>query len=540
MSSVRFPIVAWALLGAACAPENVAKETGAHRGDAPAVDAPAPRLKRLTRPQYDNILMDLFGASLVLPASLEPDERVEGLYAVGAATTSISAYGVEKYESAAYDIARQVMADSALRARWVPCAGDVLDDEACMAEALDDLGRLAWRRPLSGAELDRLVDLSSQAAQALGTFDNGLTFGFAALLMSPHFLYRVELGDSSDAPAGGYDDYEMASRLSFFLWNTAPDDTLLTAAAESKLTDEDSLAGIVAQMIADPRAKNGVQALFTEMLELDNLDALNKDPTVYTYMSDALGPSARTETLSVVTRHVFDDDAPYPELFTTRQTYLDRTLAALYNVPAPSLDGFAPVELPADGGRRGLLGHASFLALHAHASTTSVTRRGIFVREVLLCTVIPEPPANANTAIPEVDEDARTMRERIAVHLEDPTCASCHNITDPIGLGFENFDGLGMWRDAENGATIDASGDLDGAPFADAWEMGAVVAQDRQLGPCLTETFLRYATGSRSADLDALLVDWHAEGFADANFRVLWLLRDVALSPAFRGLAQGE
>ena len=260
----------------------------------------------------------------------------------------------------------------------------------------------------------------------------------------------------------------------------------------------------------------------------------------FVYMSDSLGPSARTETLTVIERHVFEDDAPYPDLFTTRRTWVDRTLAAIYDVPAPTPDGFGAIELPADGGRRGLLGHASFLALQAHAASTSVTRRGIFVRQVLLCTVIPEPPANANTAIPEVAEDARTMRERIAVHLEDPACAGCHQITDPIGLGFENFDGLGMWRTTENDAQIDPSGELDGDSFTDAWEAGAVVARHRNLGPCLTETLLQYATNTRSEELDGELIDWHANGFSAANHRIVWLLRDVALSPSFRGFTEAE
>ena len=509
------------------------------RGEAPVTTSPSPRLKRLTDPQYRRIISDVFSEDVQLPANLEADERVEGLFQVGAATTAISSYGVEKYEGAAYDIAEQVVDSPVLRAEWVPCDGSTLD-EVCATDVLDALGLHLWRRPLSDAELTVVTDLAVHAGETLGSFDAGLQYGIAALLMSPHFLYRVELGDGPDAPADGYDDWEMASRLSFFLWNTTPDADLLDAAGQGLLTDTDTLAEVVDGMLADERTRSGVAALFTEMLHLDELDSLTKDPTVFTYMSDELGPSARTETLTVIDRHVFDDDAPYPGLFTTRRTWVDRTLAALYDVPAPTPDGFGEIELPADGGRRGILGHASFLALQAHASSTSVTRRGIFVRELLLCTVIPEPPANANTAIPEVAEDARTMRERIAVHLEDPTCAGCHQITDPLGLGFENFDGLGRWRTTENDAMIDPSGDLDGEWFADAWEAGAVVARHRNLGACLTETFLQYATGNRSEDLDGALVDWHTEGFAAADHRVHWLLRDVALSPTFRGLTEAE
>ena len=504
------------------------------RGEAPVTTSPSPRLKRLTDPQYRRIISDVFSEDVQLPANLEADERVEGLFQVGAATTAISSYGVEKYEGAAYDIAEQVVDSPVLRAEWVPCDGSTLD-EVCATDALDALGLHLWRRPLSDAELTVVTDLAVHAGETLGSFDAGLQYGIAALLMSPHFLYRVELGDGPDAPADGYDDWEMASRLSFFLWDTTPDATLLDDAAAGRLTDPDALADVVDRMLADPRTRDGVASLFSEMLHLDELDHLTKDPTVFTYMSDELGPSARTETLTVIDRHIFDDDAPYPALFTTRDTYVDRTLAALYDVPAPKPEGFGPIELPIDGARRGLLGQASFLALQAHAASTSVTRRGIFVREVLLCTVIPEPPANANTAIPEVDADARTMRERIAVHLEDPTCASCHQITDPIGLSFENFDGLGRYRLTENDVTIDASGELDGDAFDDAWEVGAVIARHHQLAPCLTETLLQYATGASTEHLDDSLLDWHTDGFVAADHRILWLLRDIALGPAFRG-----
>lgn len=522
---------------AGCQPvDSDPKATAADvRGAAPAAEVPAPRLKRLTSPQYRRIIADVFDPDIRLPANLEADERVEGLFQVGAASTTISSYGVEKYETAAYDIAEQVLATPALRDRWVGCPSSDTVDPVCVTDALDDLGLRLWRRPLTDAELTAVTDLALDAADTLGDLDAGLEYGMAALLMSPNFLYRVELGDHPDAPAGAYDDWEMASRLSFFLWDTTPDLELLADAEAGRLTTDDGLEAVVDRMLADPRARHGVSAIFSEMLHLDELDSLTKDPTVFTYMSDDLGPSARTETLAVIDRHVFDDHAPYPALFTTRDTYVDRTLAALYDVPAPTPDGFGPIELPLDGPRRGLLGQASFLALQAHAASTSVTRRGIFVREVLLCTVIPEPPADANTAIPEVAEDARTMRERIAVHLEDPTCATCHQITDPIGLAFENFDGLGRWRVTENDADIDPSGELDGDPFADAWEAGAAIARHEQIAPCLTETLLQYATGAPSEALASSLVDWHTAGFTASDHRILWLLHDVALSPAFRG-----
>ncbi len=508
------------------------------RGDVPQVDAPEPVLKRLTTTQYAHAVRDLFGEEVIVSASLEPDQRVEGLFAVGAARTSISSYGVEKFESAAYSVAGQVMDNPLLRDGIVTCVDGVAADDACARDTLDALGLRAWRRPLDTAELDQLVDISALATERLGSFDAGLTFGIASLLISPHFLYRVELGDRSDT--GRYDGFELASRLSFFLWDTIPDDTLLDTAANGDLDTDDGLAEQVDRMLADPRALDGVRALYADMLHLDALDDLSKDPTVFTYMRDTLGASAREETLLGIEALVFDEDGSYLDLYSGQRTFLNRELAALYDVPAPAREGFGEAWLEPDGGRRGFFGQASFLAPNAHVVSTSATKRGIFVREVVLCQEIPDPPANANTAIPEVDADARTMRERLAVHLEVEECASCHRLTDPIGLGFENFDGTGRWRLSENGATIDASGELDGVSFSDAWALGGTIAAHPETPGCMVRTAIQSATGNLVDELSVDLVDWHTLGFTNGGNRVLWMLRDVALSPAFTQVSAVE
>jgi hypothetical protein len=200
----------------------------------------------------------------------------------------------------------------------------------------------------------------------------------------------------------------------------------------------------------------------------------------------------------------------------------------------PTREGFGETTLDADAGRAGFLGHASFLALQAHATSTSATLRGEFVRTVLLCQEIPPPPADVDASIPEADTTSPTLRDRLQVHLTDPTCASCHQLTDPIGLGLENFDGLGAWRATENGATIDPTGTLDGTSFSDAVDLGRVVAGHPRLGECLTETMYRYATARTVSGGEEALVAWHAEGFAAADFRVRSLLAEIATSPGFR------
>ena len=502
-------------------------------GPAPAVEAPAPTLRRLTERQYRNSVWDLLGIEL-LTGGLEPDTAIDGLLSVGAAQTSLSPLGVEQYEAAAFRLAEQAL-DAAHRDRIVPCAPSGVVDAACAGQALDALGARAWRRPLSEEELAGLVALSGTAATVMGDFYQGLAYGVAMVLQSPFFLYRVELGedDPDDPGQRRYTAHELATRLSYFLWDTTPDDALLAAAADGSLLD----GGLEAQadrLLDDPRARAGVRSLFNEMLSLYLLDTLSQDPAIFVHMGPDVGASAREETLLGIERLVFDEGGDFRDILTTRETFLDRKLAAIYGVQAPARDGFGLTTLPESGGRRGLLGQVSFLAINAHPVSTSVTRRGRFIRQVLLCEPVDPPAASVNTTIPEPSEEARTMRERIAVHLTDPSCAGCHEQTDPLGLGLENFDGLGSWRTTENGATIDPSGDLDGAAFGDAGGLAGVLHGDARFTRCLSRTVYAYAAGHGVTEGEEALLGWLEDGFVAEDHALKALLRAVALSPGFR------
>lgn len=540
---MRLPLL---LLLAACGgPSKPAEEPTVDSGvvdpgPPPAASPAPPVVRRLTQHQYRSAIRDLFGPEVFVPARLEPDEEVGGLFAVGSATTTISPLGVELYEQAALAIAGQVMDDAALRARVVPCAPDATVDEACAAAALAALGRRAWRRPLAAEELDALVGLAGEAATVEGDFYAGLAYPLAAMLQAPSFLFRFELGESDGAGGRVYTDWEMASRLSFFFWDSIPDEALLDAAAAGLLHDDDALAAEVDRLLADPRARDGVRNLASELFNLHELDLIVFDPWLFPHYDETVAASAREETLLNVEEVVFEEDAPWDTLFTRRRTFVDRKLASIYGVAAPTRDGFGPIELPEGGGRVGYFGQVSFLGLNAHSTLSSPTLRGLFVRHEILCQGIPAPPANVNTSIPEPSADAPTMRERIAVHLEDPSCAGCHRIMDPVGLGFENFDAIGGWRLSENGATIDPSGELDGVAFGGPEGLAAAVAAHRQLSPCLAETVFAYANGHRPGDGEAAWVEWLAARF-DADDRSLRsLLRHIALSPSFRRAAEVE
>jgi hypothetical protein len=502
-------------------------------GPAPSVSPETPRLRRLTQVQYRNALVDIFGDDLVLPVSLEPDVREEGFQSIGASSTSISPRGVEQYEDAAYDVAEQVVDWPDRMSMWMDCPVDAGVTPECAEDLVAALGRRAWRRPLAPDEVTHIAELMSRIGTEADDEATGVMFGIAALLMDPRFLYRVELGEDDGAGGRTLTGLERASRLSFMLWNSIPDETLLAAAADGTLSTPEGLRAQAERMLADERSRVGIQTFFTELLQLDLLDDLSKDPLVIPQASPEVGPAARAETLAVIESLIFEEDADFRTVLTTRRTFIERRLAAIYGVQAPSVEGPDWTLLPEEGGRRGILGHASFLMLNAHNSTSSATLRGKFVRERLLCQHMPPPPADVDTSIPEPDPSAPTLRDRVQVHLEDPTCAGCHTLMDPIGLGFENFDAIGKWRYTETGATIDPSGVLDGVAFADSWEMASALSRHHAFGPCVAKNLYQYTTGLVVADGEDLLVEWLGEAFEADGYRVQKLVMRVIESPGF-------
>ncbi len=504
-------------------------EPGAVSAPYPVVDAGPVAVRRLTTAQYQQVVADLFGADLAIPDIAEPDLELGGLLSVGASSGSLSARGVESAEEAALAIAEQALATDARRAALVPCAPTGTVDDACARQFVQTQGERIWRRPLSDEEIDRISAIASNAATTLGDFHQGLTYALAALLQSPHFLFRVELGQGQSFTSG-----DQAARLSFFLWNTTPDEELLEAARRGELATEEGLMSQAERLLASPRARQGLRSFFDDYLHLYELMELSKDPTVFEHHDAQLGPDAREETLRLLEHLIFDADGDYRDVMTTRQTFLNPRLAALYGVPAPIKGEFGKALLPEDGGRAGLLGQASFLALHAHSVSSSATRRGKAVRNIFLCQQIPSPPVDVDTSIPEPSGTTLTLRDRVKEHLENPSCAGCHSLTDPIGLALENFDGLGRWRLTDNGAPIDPSGELDGEAFADARGLGEAVKNHPAFASCLVRMLVRYANGRVETQDEEALITALTERFAGGGYRVLPLLTEIVASPLFR------
>ena len=493
-----------------------------------AIEAGTPSLRRLTQTQFYNSIKSVFGDEIVVPKLAEPDLSIGGLLSVGASTTTVTPRGVESLETVAYQLADQAVSNEAIRGRVITCEPTGVSDENCMREIIEALGPRLWRRVLTDEELSQLTSLGIQSAGTLQDFAEGLTFPIAALIQSPNFMYRIELGAD-----GNFNAQELATRLSYFLWNTTPDSELLEAAANGELSTRQGLFTQASRLLDSPKSRDGMRNFFSEQLKLYDVSHFQKDPQVFEHFTSSLGEDASEETLRLLEYIVFDEDGDYRDVMTTSKTFINRQLAALYDVPAPSAEEFSYVDLEDYSPRVGLLGHASILGLNAHAVSSSPTLRGKAVRNILLCQLIPAPPVNVDTSIPEPSGTTNTMRERVAEHLTDPSCAGCHRLTDPIGLGLENFDGIGRWRDYDNGEIIDPSGDLDGAEFVTPYELGDAIRNHRQFVPCVVRTLNRYATGRMETSEERAWLETLVERFEGHKYSFRALALEIVMSPFF-------
>jgi len=503
------------------------------------VDAGPVALRRLTAEQFARSIHDVLGEHITVPRRIDPDDRRSGLLAVGASFSSVTPSGFEKYEAAAAAVAEQAL-DASHRDELVQClpATVTASDESCARTFIERVGRRLFRRSLTAEETDARVDIANQAANALRDFYAGLELGLMSLLVSPEFLFRVEAAEPqpSDPSTMRLSSISMASRLSYLLWDSTPDDELLAAGENGDLVTETGLATQIERMIASPKLETGIRALFSDLYDFKQFDdgLVRKDSALFPVYTQTMVEEAKEQTLRTIVAHL-TSEKDYRDLFTTPETFMTRRLGVVYRLPVPTASGWEPYIFPEESRRAGLLSHVSFNALHSHPGRSSATLRGKFVREVLLCQDIPTPPANIDFSIVEdTMGELRTARDRLEEHVSNQACAGCHSLTDPIGLALESFDAVGMFRDEENGAQIDTSGELDGISYDDAVGMGQALRDDPALGPCLVRSLFRYAVGRDPEAGEEALLEYLDERFASASYRVTELMREVALSDGFR------
>lgn len=496
-------------------------------------------LASLTTTQYRNAASDLLGAGLP-DVALEPDTNPYLFTAIGAARSTAAERTVRAWEAASHRLTEATFAVPERRVALVGCT-PAAPDAPCVRAYFERFLRRAWRRPATSEELDRFVALSRR----LGARDvwTGLRYATAAAMQSPSFLYRIELGAPvADAPGRRrYTGYEMASRLAFTLWNSVPDDALLDAAARGALDQPETLRTEARRLLRNPRARSAVRAFFVQYLGLRGLDGLARDPTLYPDVTPALTASMREEVERLVEDVVFTHDGDFRAVFSGDSTFLDPRLATLYGLTLPpGASGFNRVELPAGSGRGSLLTTAALLAVTAHPNATSPTARGRYVRERLLCERVPDPPMNVPLNLDAGDSGVMpTLRERLERHRRDPACAGCHARTDPVGLGFEDFDAIGRSRTMEAGRPVDARGDLDGVSFVGARALGEILARDPRVASCVVRQVYRYATARLETDGEARVLADLEERFAARNYRFLELLVELVASEGFRTVADG-
>ncbi|MDB5425541.1 MAG: hypothetical protein JWQ29_2957 [Phenylobacterium sp.] len=499
--------------------------------------APVGAIRRLTQDQYRQTIADIFGTDIKITGRFEPDRRREGLLAVGASAVTVTPAGAEQYDLMARGIAAQVV-DPQHRDTTIPCKPRDPEkaDRDCAEQFLKQAGRLLYRRPLTNEELKSQVRIADDVADQSKNFYGGVESSLSGMLVSPQFLFTLERGrrDPTHPGVSTLDGYSKAQRLSFLLWNSAPDGPLLAAAERGDLDMAEGLAKQTDRLMNSPRFERGVRAFFSDMFGFSAFENLSKDATIYPKFSPAVALDAREQTLRLLVDHLARRDADYRDLFTTRKTFMNRRLGAIYRVPVVSRSSWEPYEFAADDSRAGLLGQLSFLTLYSHPGRSSPTLRGKAIRETLLCQEVPAPPANVDFALVQdtANPQFRTARARLARHNTEPMCAGCHRLTDPLGLPLENFDSSGEYRATENQAAIDASGEHNGVKFTGAAGLGEVLKADEQATSCLVHRLYAYGVGRPLSPADDRAIAPLEQGFkADGAYRKL--IRTIATSDVF-------
>ncbi len=496
---------------------------------------PVSRFQRLTTSQYQNSVQALLGVRANTTFAEDPNETgfdtSHGLLSVGVRQAS-------DYQSSAEQLAAAVVADPALFSGVVPCSP--AQGGSCARTFVESIGLRLFRRPLEAPEVDTYLQLHTAAA-ALYTegdpFQRGVRLVLEAMLQAPDFLYRVELGTDADGdgviPLNGY---ERATRLAYSLWNSAPDDALLAAAAEGRLDQPAGVKAEAERMVGDARARAVFTAFHHQWLRADRYPHLTRDPSVHPAFTPALLPDLTAELHRFVLDVVVDRRANFETLLTEPATFANERLGLIYGVDVAG-DALRPVGLPPDQ-RAGLLTQIGFLAAGAHGGSTDPIRRGTFVLEHLLCMPMGAPPPDATMVTPpDFGPEVRTTRDRVSVQTGARSCQGCHRLINAAGFAFENYDSVGAWRTTERGAPVDASGvfPIDGVEvhFSNAVELLAAASKSTSARRCYTAHWLRFVYGRIEDKAERCDVEQLATAMERPDYPVQNLLVDLTQTSSF-------
>ena len=422
--------------------------------------------------------------------------------------------------------------DTPSRRRLFACRPATVADEAgCAQKILSTVARRAYRRPVTEADMTQVMEMYS-AGRKKGTFDNGIEQGLRLVLASPKFLFRTE-----SSPANGVakvSDLELASRLSFFLWSSVPDDELVTLAAAGKLNQPAALDQQIRRMLRDPKSRALVNNFASQWLMLRNLRSHQPTPGDFPNWDNELRQSFRTET-ELFFQSIMKEDRSVLDLINADYTFVNERLARHYGIPNVYGSQFRRVKLT-DENRRGLLGQGSILTVTSQPDRTSVVLRGKWILENILGTPPPPPPPNVNTNLPTDLAEPKSLRALMEQHRASPTCASCHRVLDPLGFALENFDGIGEWRVREKGGTIDSTGQLaDGSRVDGPVSLRkALLKKPDMFGRVVTEKLMTYALGRGVDYFDMPTIRGIVRDAARQDYRFSSIVTGIARSPAFQ------
>lgn len=504
-------------------------------------ESPSPRLLRqLTRGEYAATVADLLGIANPDITTIPPDNTVRG-FTNNAAAAFVSENHLDAYTTVAGQLASRAVAQSL--ATLVPCR---TQDAACASDFVARFGQRAFRRPLNNEEKARYVRLFDTSLTG-GDFKVGVELTIKSFLVSPHFLFRSELGTSVGNGRFVLTPYEIASALSYTYIGSMPDEPLLAAAASGALSQKSEIEAQARRLLQSQRGRERVARFFYEWLEVPRSYVATKEASAFPKLFsdpggiDGLRDAMRAEQDAFVTNVVFDSSKQFAELFTANHSFVNDRLAAFYGLPAPNAGtGVKKVTFPANSPRGGLLTMGMFLFGHARTTASSPTQRGHMVRESLLCESIPPPPptVDANVA-PETP--GKTSRQQILNLTASAECTGCHRLMDPVGFGLEGFDAIGAQRTHDNGEPVDTSGEIVGmtkaggapATFAGARELSSIIGDSADARGCFAVNYYRFARGFEPTGVDACAVERLRDGFVKEGLSIPELFLRVALADSF-------
>lgn len=493
-------------------------------------------IHRLNVLEYNNTVRDLLGDT-THPADAFPSDTGGGNFDNNSDVLATSPLLYAKMDTAADALATAAVATgSAARAKIITCDSTKVGDATCANTVVTAFARKAWRRPATPAEVTRLAALVTLARTNGDTFDKGVSLAIKAILMSPNFTFRPELDPDAKATAPRLlNNYEMASRLSYFLWSSLPDDTLAAAADAGGLQDIASVQKQATRMLDDAKAATMVSNFAGQWFGTNRMASVTPLASAFPTFDATLASAMTQETNLFLRDFLADTNISFLDVLNAPWTYVNARLAQHYGLPAVSGTALQKVSLTGTK-RAGLLTQGAFLTTTSFPTRTSPVKRGQWVLANVLCSPPPPPPDNVPALEKTVVPAGSSVRTQLNAHIADPNCSGCHSVMDPIGFAFEHFDGIGQWRETDGSAAIDSSGQLpDGTKFDGAQALETSLRQNASsISTCATRKVFSYALGRDPVSADQCQLNQLSASFKSANYNLRTLVMQMVASDTFR------